>query len=407
MPDEPQDGSDAAAAITLIQVTYTGQKLTASWEATVPPGFSGFMVYLDNQTTGETQRYPTQLTEFETDAVLNPADSYTLHVRILVRGIPATSSQTVSLIVQTPPVIRAAYDGVATTLLQWSLLSPVVAPTYAATLYSTSGLVRLNQTDIRSDRTTFDKTLQTTGTFYRTQVAGQNGIVIGPLSPPLTLITAAPQVTLGDYDGQRVLMTWQAVDNPSAQSYFATLSSTDLYEFQQTAELRASFDLTQVDPENTYLVNVGALSEDGVVLGPVSDNLPLLVVPPEGVYLSYTGLEMILDWMASANPRVTSYQTSLRKDGAPIQERDSQQPPQSFEQTLTAGSVFSGVVRLAGDRVLGPPNPDPALAPYLEEIVYDYDDLSRLQSATYNGVQTLSFEMDLSGNLLSVDYSGQ
>jgi hypothetical protein len=202
-------------------VSYDGQQLSAQWQSTPPNGFTGYQVTLtENSGTGEV--FPVSTTSFKLQRILTPTSTYTLQVATLVSGQAPICSSLVTLVTQTPALTSLSNSG-SQVIYQWSAASGAGVEGYIAGLSSPATNWN-NTTDATTLTTTFTETLAAAGICTGwVRGSSSDGVVLGPSSLILTLLTQPPVSPMLGYTGTALRLSWLPSGEANISGYSVEL----------------------------------------------------------------------------------------------------------------------------------------------------------------------------------------
>ncbi|MEM9546391.1 MAG: hypothetical protein AAGA77_10470 [Bacteroidota bacterium] len=360
------------------------------------------------------QIYHTDKTSYKIVNDLDPAINYSLNITPLGSQDISEGPKSVSLepILAKPVINMLSYslpaeeEGKVKTV--WANMEEVVTA-YITQLKATDGSLLENQvsTDPNSE---ININLKDDLTYTITVSAtGSNGVVIGPNSPPLTVIQHQPILSLLSYliiDGDGTLnVNWNTVLN--AGMYGTTITNSEgskqnFFGSDPSLDERLTFDQNL-----TYNLNVSALSSDGVVLGPASELFDIIIHSVEESSLNYTGTNLVLDFEIPSVLAGKTFVGELFKNGISINQQSTQNNKITYDQILEKAMIFTTEIRAEDGIVKGPKSPI-AFGPYAAVVAKTFDGLNRLRTVTWNenntgGWKQTSYTINDAGNLTKIE----
>lgn len=228
-------------------------------------------------------------------------------------------------------------------------------------------------------------------------------------SEGVQLLTVLPHVSLVSYDLTAVSATWQPDTESGVAGFLLQVHASDGSHPQEVTINNPAATSGQIplsaplDAGREYLFALCAqktVREVSVQAGVPAQ--PFLVPAPREVELQYDYLarRLVAQWQAVAvlYLTVTGYHLELLQDGTVLVSETTDQLSYTFAQDLVAGRVFQVSVQALGVGVVGPYAP-PATAPFACQVTWTYDQLSRLQSVSVEGINTYTYTMDDAGNI--------
>jgi hypothetical protein len=375
----------------LDRVDYSqGENLTLSWNTLA--GYSWFQAMLVPPTgdpvpklvNAQTATFPGQL----------GAGTYTTYVSAsssdgVSLGPPSLSYEPITAV---PTMTQVVNTGAGLQLAWQQLLSYTE---YAATMQSGSSPATKPVPGLGY---TFPGT--PTGTVTcSVQAMSSDQVAIGPPSTTYTAITETPTWTLIAYDAGEIALTWQQVSDPSVTGYLI-----DIANLSAGGYAVGDVDNTQIPGVLAPLsINPATIrATNGIVWGPQSNALVPLTVPPLSPRLGYTGSALQMSWLPSGESDVTGYGAQLFSDGASAQQVAVAVSPQAFTPAFALGAVFTSRVCATGTKTQGPWSAV-ATGPYKTQLNYTFDSQARLNTVTWTGGATQTYDFDAAGNLLSAE----
>ncbi len=181
-------------------------------------------------------------------------------------------------------------------------------------------------------------------------------------SETVTLITAAPVVSLVDNSGLSLLLQWGPAQGTAITGYLALLVEEMRQSWTQTTD-PATFTTTfqqQLLPTARYTVSVRATGEEGVVLGPPSQVLAPITTAPTITSASNDVTETNIWWIAAQGDQIEGYAANLLREGGSSswQYTDGSARRTTFHQQLDPAFQYTVTVRATDANliVFGPPS---------------------------------------------------
>jgi|GEM_PF-7021658 len=398
----------AAPTITIASNDVTEQNLW--WAPAEDDGIGGYAANLQQVSGSSWWQYtgPDELHAVFAVA-LDQQYQYTVAVRatdadVVVLGPP---SQILTMITGTPVLTLVDNDGTRLTL-NWAPAIGGAIEGYLAALSQSGGQQWTVATDAGTLTAGFAEQL-VVGQAYTCWVraTGSNDVVLGPPSQILQPIAGAPTMSMVDNSGTGVRYDWAAAPGLAVDGYLAILTQTSSSiwtESTNASTFSATFN-RQLSSTEAYTSVVRASNSNDVVLGPPSETLVPLTSSPSGPTVTTTGSQIVIGWIADPNPAVTSYVAELYADGTGQGSQQAPAPPAIYQQSLATGVVYTGSVRSAGNKVLGPWTA-PAIGPYALDTTIRYDAYGRAVELTWNSSSSITYTYDDAGNITAAQTSG-
>ncbi|ATQ42409.1 hypothetical protein [Caulobacter mirabilis] len=337
--------------------TYIPGKLTARWTATPPgTGFTGYVVTLTTNGTPET--FPSQTTSvFTLNRTLDAASTYTLQVAMQITGQPSVPSAVITLIVQAPTLTQVNNNGTKVTY-RWSAAGGAGVGGYFAGLNS-SATNWTNQTAANVLTTTFTQALASAGACTAwVRACSSDGVVLGPSSTVLTVITQAPALTRINNTGAVVVYAWTAAAGGGVDGYLATLTSPATNWTNQTNAQTLTTRFNQsLSGQASCTGWVRAVGSSNVVLGPATATRTLITEAPTLTSINNNGAKVVYRWTAAGGAGVQGYVARLSSPFTDWNQSTGASTLQAtFNQALAGLGTCTGWVRGSSTDgvVLGP-----------------------------------------------------
>ncbi|WP_186456976.1 hypothetical protein [Sphingomonas suaedae] len=299
-----------------LAIAYDGALIHARWDAS-PDGFvSGYAATL--RVTGQTPATTPYTAPEAVIAYTPPQDPANAVATLEIAPVAGTSTgpagTALTVITGTPQLTAATFDGGAVTL-QWTPAGGAATATLATLL---NGGGAASSAQFEGDTGSFASAPGALAVTLQGVATGS----AGPVSTPLALIAAAPEIQSIEFaaDG-RCTVTWTTV--AGAGSYrFALLRSggsvaIDPVTAQSGATMSTVLPAGTFDPQYGYSLAIGAnATASGCALtGPLGVALPVIARAPQGVSLRFDGATVTLVWAAVPDAGVIGYRVSLLSGG--------------------------------------------------------------------------------------------
>jgi hypothetical protein len=297
----------ALPSVELTGIKYDGTTLFADWSANIGPGFEYFkwtVFDLDSSWKREGQTTGTRIQE---NMTLATDSAYQMFVRMFADGQPIASSQIEYVISQRPAISQMVYalTPAGSLAVQWPALDQTGVARYVVSVDSTGGLHRNYPTD--TNAITIDETFDPNFIWTVAPAGGTySGVSIGPQGVPRTMVLRPPVLTAVEYDLAQTIAAWVPLEQPGAGKFVATLIGGGTTTKYDTDDFTIVIPGAR-DPQSTWLLAVAAESTDGVVVGPGSAQVTLIVFAPTLDELDYDAAQL--------TPRWTKVPPSVAVDG--------------------------------------------------------------------------------------------
>jgi YD repeat-containing protein len=373
-------------------VTYDPGSLFAMWLPAQPvAGLTGYRIFVQPP-TGAAQTFDAGVnaTTLKIPVTITDQTGYTISIAVLVDGEPGPQSTPLALITSAAFVLSMVYDEApaARLSLLWRGVNQTGVSGYVVVLdeVGTSNQWTATPTDPQA---VFSQKLDTAYAYQATiRATGSDGMVQGPITAPLTAITASTQILLMAYDespAARLSLTWQPVNNSLVTGYVAVLNEVGTSN-QWTStpnDPQTQFD-TRLDVDHTYSATVRATGNNGVVQGPATAPLTAITAPTQVLSMVYDtapSTVLTLLWVAVNQGPVTGYVAVLSESGTTNQWIATPADAHTqFTQELKSAHDYRVTVRATGN---GGVVQGPATTP-LTAITAS----AQIQSMTYNVTPT-------------------
>lgn len=354
------------ATTQFLLVTCDPGSLSAMWQQANAPGQNGYRLYLTSaQGTTQTRDVLDGSTQTAWPIDLVGQGGYTLCIAVLVNDEPGPQSPPLPLITVTAVVLSMVYDTGPNGSLSvlWRAVAQTGVSGYVVVLSDGAG----NQWTQHptSAQTAFEQTLDSNKTYQLTvRATGSGGVVQGPVTAPLTAITASTQVLSMVYDvvpAPQLTLLWRAVTQPPADGYVVVLDEVGTSNQWVATPGGPTTQFTQpLDPKQQYTATVRVTGNGGVVQGPATAPLTAITLPTRMQSMAYSvtpSANLDLIWEPVGQPAVTGYVAVLNQVGTGNQWNRTPQTPQAqFQQTLDPTQNYQATVRATGSNgvVQGP-----------------------------------------------------
>lgn len=328
--------------------------LTVTWNPAENVTSPTYVVTL-SQVGGATKNSQSTTDTAKLEGTLDAAGDYSVTVRASTNNgvVLGPASQAATPIVGSPQIARLQYDDALNS--SWSAVTG--AASYVATL-SKTGAATHNTT---VDQPALDWDIQLppdSGYAFTVRGANQSQTILGPASTALTPITAAPTILKVQYDLlPSAVLTVDWAQLTGVDAYVATLSQTGgATSNVPSAGTEARFE-GALGTSKPYQVGVRGSSDNGIVLGPVSQLYTPIVAQPNVSHVNYRldpSAELEAAWDAVTG--ITNYVATLSQTGGATRNESVTEPSARFTGALTGASPHVFSVRAVSDGaiVLGP-----------------------------------------------------
>tara|TARA_R110002073_G_scaffold85978_29_gene204357 strand:+ start:7041 stop:9590 length:2550 start_codon:yes stop_codon:yes gene_type:complete len=306
---------------TMANVIYNGPNdLALKWEKVTETGIAGYVATLD-QKGGTTWNVPSVTTQAHFKVTLEENATYTTSVRTtdktgVVLGPPSSHY---APLLRKPTMAQVIYNIPAQNIgglkVQWQRISSPEVTGYIATLNEKNGPTWNEPSD--TTEVTFPLTLTPRGDYsVSVRAHDKTGIVLGPPSHGLALITEAPSMKLITFDEPTHLsVEWQKISLVTVTGYIASLDETNGPTYNQPSHTtEATFDVG-LKSGPTYNITVRGHDTTGIVLGPASQIYNPIVEKPTATLFQNDTDNVSLEWNNVAGSEGT--QISLKADATP------------------------------------------------------------------------------------------
>lgn len=298
-------------SVELTGIHYNGATLFADWQANIGPGFDYFQWTVFDLDSPWKQVGKTTTTRIEQAIELNTDTAYQVYVVMYADEQPVATSQIEFVITQRPIIDKMVY-AIGSLAIRWPELTQTGVAKYVVSTDSTGGSHENHNTDTNS--ITIDQTFNTSFV-WTSAVSGRtfSGISTGPQSVARTMVLQPPVLTGVSYDLTKTIAGWVPLEQAGAQGFVATLIG-------DTTSRWETDDFTIVipgarDPQYTWLLSVAAESLDGVVIGPSSQQVTLILAAPSLDELDYDSAKLTPRWTKVAPTSADGYLVQLDDAG--------------------------------------------------------------------------------------------
>lgn len=391
--------------LSMVYDTAPSAVLTMTWQAVNQGGVTGYVAVLSEVGTSNRWIATPASARAQFTQTLDNAQAYQATVRAagdngVVQG-PASAPLTA--ITASTQMLSMTYALSPSPLLglTWQAASQPAVTGYVAVLREVGSGNQWSKTPSAA-AAEFAQTLDPAQSYQATvRATGDNGVVQGPATVPLTAITAQPTLTGLDYNPNAFVVSWNRIVQAAITGYQVTVTlgmEHAPYPVGDTGQVTLPITL---DPAQAYSVAVAATGAQGVVTGPPSAALAPLLTSPTSTTLIYNGHAFSTGWVADHNPAVSGYIAQLLMNGASADQQELPASPATFSDPFTAGKVYSSQVRSTGTKVKGPWTAQ-APGPYRSVATLTHDGLGRLTTIARLNAATTVFTFDSFGNIETV-----
>lgn len=296
---------------TGLVVRYDGTHVQATWNAVADARVNAYAVTFK---VSDQAPVVESVSGTSWSKVFTPASGQTATVNVAATaGVAAGPSPVtpVSAIFDRLSVTGAAFDGETLTLTWTAAADPAVQWTVISVL---SG-GRLMQQLVSGGTTA---SIPFANGPFTIELQGAGAATAGPPSaPPFTPITGAATINSVSFSAANGGLTlgWTAVPNAAAYHVAFRTATVTITKTATTNSLAlASSDLPA---GGVYSIAVQAVGSSNAIAGPWSAAVPLVLVAPASVAVTYDGRHASVSWPPVASPDVTGYVVTLF-DGAAV-----------------------------------------------------------------------------------------
>lgn len=342
-------------------VTYDPGSLFVMWRSVAPVmGLGGYRIFVQPP-TGAAQTFDAGAndTTLNIPITITNETGYTISIAVLVDSAPGPQSTPLGLITATVFVMSMVYDiaPAAKLSLLWQPVNQSAVGGYVVVLAEVGTTNQWTQTPT-APQADFNQTLDAAHAYQATiRATGSDGVVQGPVTAPMTAITASTQILLMLYDvspAAKLSLTWQPVNNNLVTGYVAVLNEvgTSNQWTMTPDDPQTQFD-TALDAMHTYQVTVRATGNNGVVQGPATTPLTAITAPTQilsMVYDTVPSMVLTLQWAVVKQGPVTGYVAVLSESGTTNQWIATPDVAQTqFAQALDTAHDYRVTVRATGN----------------------------------------------------------
>ena len=391
------------AAPAFSSIVNSGTSVVYTW--TAPPGatVAGYFAGLDTATTNWSNPSSGLTTRF--DHALAGVGTCTAWVRAtgsgnVVLGPPAPVR---TVITEMPTMTLIANNGPSVDFT-WAAATGSGVEGYRAYL-SLTGTVRVAPTDPGVLTAHFSEAPPDQGSNTGwVRASSRDGIVLGPPTAALTLISGTPVLSEVDYDIGQLTVGWQPHSGPGATDYQATVQGGGMpaqnFPLGSTSGTGTAAVTLQIG--QSYMISVRATAPR--LMGPPSNLVQALDTRPQVAAVTATAPSGFkVAWRADPDPRVTGYVAEFFANGVSQGTMPLAASPANFPGSLATGVIYQARVRSTAIGLKGPWT-DRANGPYQSLQVPAFDTLGRLTNLTWTGGGSVAYTLDNFGNVQSVDW---
>lgn len=256
-----------------------------------------------------------------------------------------------------------------------------------------------NSTDATTLTTTFTQALAGTGICTGwVRGASSDGVVLGPPTPVLELITQPPVLNSLDYDIGALGVVWNPTGEVSVTNYVASVAQAGQPATNYSLGLSGTCTATVIlTLGGSYDVSVSGTAPQ--LKGPPGNILQPLTTSPVAFSLTapMSG-NFKVTWGKDENPRVTGYLVEFIADGTLESSVPCSESPALISETLTSGVIYQSRVRSTAPNLKGPPS-NCVNGPYQSRQIIQFDALGRLMGVNWDNNIAASYQIDDFGNI--------
>lgn len=186
------------------------------------------------------------------------------------------------------------------------------------------------------------------------QATSRDGVVIGPSTTVVRLITEPPVLNTLDYDDGHLDLGWAPNSGAPVTDYVATIAETGQQPRNYSIGVNGIGTVSvTLATDGTYDVSIRATAPR--VTGPPSNHLQPLTTRPNAPTLTATapsGFEVA--WPADPNPRVTGYLADFLVNGVSQGALARSASPADFAGSTATGVIYQCRVRSTAAQLKGP-----------------------------------------------------
>lgn len=306
-------------SVELTGIHYNGTTLFAEWQANIGPGFEYFKWTVFDLDSPWKYEENTTNTRVVKELALSTNSAYQTYVEMYADG-QVVASSTIEFVLTVPPAIDEMVYAIGSLQVDWPEVAQTGVFGYVVSIDATG----TSHENFRVDTNSFqlDRVLDTQF-IWTSAVSAKtfSGISTGPQSMARVVILFAPTLTGVSYDMIETAAAWAPLEQPGAEGFVATLIGGGSVENYETEDFTIAIPGVR-DPQQTWTLSVAAQSGDGVVVGPSSQLVTLIVVAPPLDELDYDASQLVARWTKVPPP--------VAADGYLVQLRDPNEI-QNFE----------------------------------------------------------------------------
>lgn len=383
----------------LTAIDNRSSEVVYAWTAAGGSGVEGYLADLSSPFTDWTQTTPVTLLTTTFGQALAGLGTCTGWVRgSSADGVilgPPTPTRTV---ITEPPTISLISDTGSEAIYTWTAAGGSGIEAYSAGL-STPATNWNNTTDAQTLTTTFSHALAGLGTCMGwVRATSTDGVVLGPATPELTLITEPSVLNELDYDIGQLTVGWSPNSGQQVTAYVATVAQSGQpsqdYPIGVSGSGTATITLTL---GASYQVTVRGSAPQ--LAGPPSNGLqPLTTRPATAALTATTPSGFKVAWTGDPDPRVTGYLAEFLVDGVSQGTLPEPASPANFPGSVATGVIYQGRVRGSAPQLKGPWT-DLVNGPYQSSQVPTFDALGRLTGLVWDGRDNVAYQLDAFGDI--------
>ena len=354
-------GSTPAKIITAIPqlalVNYDGNILNAAWAA--QPDSSATLKQFQLTVRLASSTVPAQSVTIDDPLARSGSltagaltGAYVAEIRSVAESGVVTVSAAISLITVKPSLSSISYTS-GLVAAAWNASPGLTA--YKAGLFDANN--SLQAYTIVTGTSAFLNVTPNPNQSYAVRLQGVSGISTGPLSDPLSLLPATPEINSTQYANSQAVITW----TPPAIQTGITGYSAQLLEDGIPMSVAPAYDGNKAIFDTTLSISHGysvRVQPTGVnTLGPYSTVRPVIAAMPKVISAVLVGSRLVAAWEPVQQCDISGYHAEVYQGSNKIAQFETEYLALDVVLTLTAGLAYTLRVQARAGIALGPLSP--------------------------------------------------